>query len=178
MGFIVDKQSPAASSFVFDVALVPQPSLQFDFDGNDFSQDGSFVNCSSMPITNIKLNIFSSVQVTSVSFNGALLNYQFTPTGSPNSNWLWILGVDYTVSDFTPWQPLNVTVTVTGSVSELCPASNYFGSASSCEYVIVGPEGGSGGQFDGCCPRGVTAFTTQPRLQALAGLAVSSWLSA
>lgn len=175
MGYALDTQSSASSTFVFDIALVPS-AFQIDYDGFDLD-NGTAVNCSAMPITNIKLNVFSSVQVTSVSFNGALYDFQFTPSGSPYSNWLWILGVDYTVADFTPFQPLNVTITVAGWVSELCPASNYYGSQSSCEYVIVGPSADSG-QFDGCCPRGVTAFTTLPRLQALGGVAIGSWLSA
>lgn len=39
-----------------------------------------------------------------------------------------ILGVDYAMDDFTPYAPLNVSVTVRGNVQELCPASSYFGS--------------------------------------------------
>lgn len=49
--------------------------------------------------------------------------------------------MDYAMGDFTPYAPLNVSVTVRGNIQELCPASSYFGSQVMTkreECVLVG----------------------------------------
>jgi hypothetical protein len=98
---------------------------------------------------------------------------QVTPN-TPYSNWLWILGVDYHASDLSPYLPVTVSVTVEGSsidVPELCPASATYGSSASCEYIIAGTTATSttGGDWDACCPKGVTSYYTPQRLQYSAG---------
>jgi len=45
-------------------------------------------DCSAMNIKDIKLAIWSYINVTSVSFNSAVLDFQLTPN-NPESNWLW-----------------------------------------------------------------------------------------
>lgn len=99
---------------------------------------------------------------------------QVTPN-TPYSNWLWLLGVDYTTSDLSLYTPVSVSVTVEGSssdVPELCPASATYGSSASCEYIIAGTTStyATGGDWDACCPKGVTSYYTPARLQYSAGI--------
>lgn len=57
-----------------------------------------------------------------------------------------ILGVDYAPSDLTLYTPVNVTVTVSGAATELCPAASYWGSQvrqqelQSCNNAHVGTQ--------------------------------------
>ncbi len=124
----------------------------------------SQVNCTTMSIKDIKLSIWSNIVVTQVVFNTAVLDFQYT-YNNPQSNWLWILGVDYAVGEFAPYTPLGLSVTVEGSFLELCPASDYYGSQSSCEYIVSGYQPQP--YYPECCPKGVTAFGTPARLQAI-----------
>ncbi len=52
-----------------------------------------------------------------------------------------------------------------GTVTELCPASAFYGSASSCEYVVAG---WSLPNLDQCCAKGVTNYYSPERLTGLA----------
>jgi hypothetical protein len=88
---------------------------------------------------------------------------QTTPNDA-ESVWLWLLGVDYTINDLVAYVPVNVTVTVAGdpSVPELCPASSFFGSQSSCQYLI---------QVRTMCLWRVRCFRSSPAVRG-------SWLTA
>ena len=86
-----------------------------------------------------------------------------------------VLGVDYSVADFTPFTPLGLTITVEGAFYELCPAASYFGSAASCEYVVSGFQPST--LYGGCCPKGVTSYSSLPRLQGQAGYPAPGWTS-
>lgn len=67
------------------------------------------VNCSTMNIKDIKLNVFNYYTIVDVKFDNVTLAWQLTPS-TPYSSWLWILGVDYTQSELTPYSPVPVTV--------------------------------------------------------------------
>ncbi|GAX81198.1 hypothetical protein CEUSTIGMA_g8631.t1, partial [Chlamydomonas eustigma] len=174
MAYSIETQADDTSTFEFSVAMigVGQDLNQPDFDGYD-TDFGVAVNCSAMTIKDIKIAIWSYVNVTSVTFNTAVLDYQFT-YNNPQSNWLWILGVDYSVTDFELQVPLSLSVTIEGSYYELCPASDYFGSQSSCEYIVTGYQP-TAPFYEGCCPHGVTAYGTPSRLQNLAGNSIPGW---
>ncbi len=146
-----------------------------DYDGVDF-QLGHEVNCSAMSIRDIKLAVYSYMEIIDVRFNNASLQWQLTPN-TPYSSWLWILGVDYRTTDLGLYQPVSVTVTVAGGspqITELCPASSDFFSSSSCEYIIAGTTGSdtgvTGGDYDACCPKSSTSYYSPQRLQLEAGI--------
>jgi hypothetical protein len=121
-----------------------------------------------MGLRDIKMSIFNYMEVTDVTVNNAHLDWQYAPNNG-YSSWLTILGVDYTPSDFSrPYRPLNVTVAVKGQYPELCPAAAVFGSQASCEYVVIGYDGGP--NRDECCPKGVTAYYSPGWLQTSAGI--------
>jgi hypothetical protein len=69
------------------------------------------VNCSTMNIQDIKLNVWSYYEIVDVKFDNITLDWQLTPN-TPYSMWLWILGVDYTQSDLSLYNPVPVTVSV------------------------------------------------------------------
>ena len=121
-----------------------------------------------MELRDLKLAIYSHLDVLAVTFNGARLDWQFEPH-TPHATWLTVLGIDYSTSDFgADLAPLNLTVTVRGKTSELCPASSFFGSQGSCEYVMSGYN--TAPSRDLCCPKGVTAYFTPSWLRQAAGL--------
>lgn len=95
------------TTYILNLALVEAWRTQ-DFDGVDF-QFTQEVNCSAMTVTNIKLDVFSYHEIIAVRFNNATLDWQLTPN-TPFSNWLWVLGVDYTVDDLIPYRPVTVEV--------------------------------------------------------------------
>ncbi|GFH06330.1 predicted protein [Haematococcus lacustris] len=154
----------STTTFNFNLALVDS-SMSQDFDGVD-SDLNAEVNCSAMGIRDLKLAIFSSMEVVEVSVNNAVLDWQLTPN-TPYSQWLWLLGVDYAMTDLQPYQPVPLKVVVRGGgsdVTELCPASSVFGSASSCEYIVTGTSGPGHAE---CCPKGVSSYYTPQRLRLL-----------
>jgi hypothetical protein len=103
-------------------------------------------------LARLSLPADDNLLLKSVQFNGSAVSDFWTEAQGvrPGAQWLYI-PVFKQYSDLSDGYPIDVVITVRGTVPELCPANDFLHSGVACEFVFHGKD-----DMSQCCPHGAT----------------------